>query len=341
MLTSGAILYLMSEIEKYQFIHHFVPHPVHRKRATLLSHKALFAYSLILLVLLFAVKVAIPKVFPGVLGYASNITVSDLYASTNKLRADNGLSALALNETLSAAARQKAEDMFKNDYWAHISPSGVKPWDFIIGANYDYSYAGENLAKNFNTSDEVVSAWNNSPSHRENLLSSNYDDVGYAVVDGVLGGYKTTLVVQMFGRPRTPSYLAGTESGTPVGGPSVSEEAVKSESTQQAEVGAQELVPQEAIPVVETEQPPVPAVISVQPTPQQLENPIFPINLALASKYMLAVFGFFILGLMVLDVWYSRRKAIPKFTGHTFAHITLLLFLVASIWLVMSPGSIL
>lgn len=47
--------------------------------------------------------------------------------------------------------------------------------------------------------DSVVKAWMNSPTHRENLLSSRYQDIGIAVIDGSLGGRETTLVVQMFG----------------------------------------------------------------------------------------------------------------------------------------------
>jgi len=39
----------------------------------------------------------------------------------------------------------------------------------------------------------------NSPSHRENMLSNRYRDMGVAVADGNLGGRETTLVVQMFG----------------------------------------------------------------------------------------------------------------------------------------------
>ena len=38
-----------------------------------------------------------------------------------------------------------------------------------------------------------------SPTHRENLLNSRYQDMGLAIVDGKLGGRETTLVVQMFG----------------------------------------------------------------------------------------------------------------------------------------------
>ena len=50
-------------------------------------------------------------------------------------------------------------------------------------------------------SDGVVKAWLDSTTHRDNLLRREYTDVGFAVVNGILNGEETTLVVQMFGKP--------------------------------------------------------------------------------------------------------------------------------------------
>ncbi len=197
-------------IDKFQFIYHFLPHPEHKRRATLLSNKALVIYCLVIMLTIGSLRF-FPKFAPGVLGYASSINMKDLLVDSNKMRTDRGLSALRVNAKLTEAAQEKAANMFKDQYWAHVSPSGSEPWDFILKQNYDYTYAGENLAKNFSTSQDVVTAWYNSPSHRENLLSPNYDEVGFAVVNGVLDGYETTLVVQMFGRPRDPHQVATVE----------------------------------------------------------------------------------------------------------------------------------
>ncbi|MFH1648132.1 MAG: CAP domain-containing protein, partial [Patescibacteria group bacterium] len=119
-------------IEKYQFMHHFLPHEEEQTRSKFLSNGAILLYC----IFVFAITATfrfLPKLVPGVLGYASNITISDLLAQTNQKRSDKGLSPLRLNSTLSEAAKQKAYDMFENDYWAHISPDGVEPWDFILG----------------------------------------------------------------------------------------------------------------------------------------------------------------------------------------------------------------
>lgn len=136
-----------------------------------------------------------------VLGYATNITVGDLNAHSNAQRSNGGLGSLTLHSQLNAAAQAKAQDMFADDYWAHIAPDGTTPWSFIKGAGYSYRLAGENLAKNFATSAGVVTAWMNSPSHRENVMNGEFVHVGYGVVNGTLQGEELTLVVAMYGTP--------------------------------------------------------------------------------------------------------------------------------------------
>lgn len=265
----------------------------------------------------------VPLVVPGVLGYASNINVQALLDETNAVRQKNGLKPLTYNSELELAAQRKANDMFTEDYWAHVSPSGVKPWDFIIAAGYDYEYAGENLAKNFSNSDEVVTAWFNSSSHRDNLLNANYDEVGFAVVNGELEGYETTLVVQMFGKTRTPSYLASEDSTLPIETAPVAVPEV-----QEVPVSNQ-VVKQEAMPLVDHAPEGAPA-------PSELL-----INLSEAPRYIVAVFVGFLLALLGVDLWYSHRRKIYKFTGHTIAHITFLLFILGSVLFMLSPGKIL
>lgn len=306
-------------IEKFQFVHHFLPHPEQQKRATLLSNRAIVIYCLAML-LIAGVFRFLPKVVPGVLGYASDITVKDLLTYTNARRKDAGLSELRLNSALTSAAHQKAEDMFKDQYWAHISPDGTEPWDFILGQNYDYIYAGENLAKNFSNSKDVVEAWMKSTSHKENLLSPNYDEIGFAVVNGVIEGYETTLVVQMFGRPRNAAQVA-----------SVYEEQTVLEKEATAAVSERVELPATEGTSESLQQP-----VYTQALP---ENPA--LDVTVATKTVSAVFGGFVGTLLALDVWYSKRKGIHKFTGHTVAHLGILVLVVASIWFVLTPGIVL
>lgn len=151
---------------------------------------------------------------PQVLGYATDINASDVISLTNQQRAANGLGALSTNAQLNAAAQAKAQDMFANNYWAHDSPSGKTPWDFIAASGYHYSTAGENLAKDFDTSGGVVNAWMNSSEHRANILNSSYIDTGVAVMNGTLQGSETTLVVAMYASPASQPHPAAPAAST-------------------------------------------------------------------------------------------------------------------------------
>src|SRR4030042_592071 len=156
---------------------------------------------LVILVLVFQVVISLfMRVKPGVLGFASNISVDEIVALTNQRRQSNGFSLLQTNSSLSQAAANKAAYMFTKDYWAHNAPDGTTPWVFFNQVGYNYRYAGENLARDFGDSGSIISAWMNSPTHKDNILSDHYNEIGVAVVNGVLGGQETTLVVQMFGQ---------------------------------------------------------------------------------------------------------------------------------------------
>lgn len=179
---------------------YFFPHPSTHQKAYLLHWHFLVIYILIFILLRVGFDVfALYK--PGVLGIESKVTVEEIIIKTNQERQNNGLSPVKENTALDQAAYQKAKNMFAENYWAHYSPSGHNPWEFIKSTGYRFSYAGENLARNFYNADEVVRAWMNSLTHRENLLGDKYQDIGVAVVEGELQGVKTTLVVQIFATP--------------------------------------------------------------------------------------------------------------------------------------------
>lgn len=144
----------------------------------------------------------------------STITVSRIVQLTNAERKKAGLNELKVNSKLAQAAGFKGEDMLENDYFAHISPSGVTPWFWMAKVGYTYQVAGENLAIDFTEAEDVVTAWLNSPSHKENMLRSDYTETGVAVVAGEFEGGTSTIVVHMFGKP-TGSAAAAQTSATP------------------------------------------------------------------------------------------------------------------------------
>lgn len=141
----------------------------------------------------------VKRVNPSVLGFATDITVEKVLELVNGKREENNLPPLVLSSELSQAATKKASDMFINNYWAHISPTGTTPWNFITSSGYQYLYAGENLAKDFDKTEDMVGAWMSSTTHRANILKPEYTDIGLSVMNGKLNGSDTTLVVQEFG----------------------------------------------------------------------------------------------------------------------------------------------
>jgi hypothetical protein len=181
----------------------FTPREENNFRAKALHTDFLTYYLIFALFLTFCFK-SLGGGAERILGFATDISVSKLYELTNAERTKYDLQKLQYNDSLAAAARKKAEYMFQHNYWSHYAPDGTTPWDFIVSQGYQYEYAGENLAKNFLFSQGVVDAWMNSKTHKENILRKDYTEVGFAVVNGILNGEQTTLVVQMFGKPISP-----------------------------------------------------------------------------------------------------------------------------------------
>ena len=187
----------------------FIPTKRNDYQPILIRKTALSVYTLILLLV---------NMFGGVLGIpevmASSITPENIISLTNQQRTSAGLNALNTDPRLTAAAQAKANNMFQEQYWDHFGPNGETPWMFITQAGYKYVYAGENLAKGFKTAEGVHEAWMASPTHKENIMSGNYKDIGVAVVEGTLLGKKTILVVQMFGNLTSQTVKSATTTPT-------------------------------------------------------------------------------------------------------------------------------
>ena len=285
-------------------LHHlFLPHHTNNQRAKVLHIDALFGYVLLLMIFNLGLRTVHHKL-PSVLGYATDIHIEQLMAATNAERTAAGLPVLEFNATLARAAAAKAEYMFKKGYWAHNSPDGTVPWDFINAAGYRYTLAGENLAKNFSNSEGVVAAWMDSPTHKENILKSGYREVGFAVVNGILNGEETTLVVQMFGAPQPFAQAAG-----PAQTPALEITPAASASTVVAVAGQ-----------------------AVQ------KNPV--IDIPTVTRDVGFVFMGILGGVIAVDAAVVRRRRLVRLTGHNVAHI---LFLAAIVFvsLGISRGSLL
>lgn len=250
-----------------------------------------------------------------ILGYASNITTEAVITQTNSMRTGQGIGTLAYSDTLSQAAAAKARDMFANNYWAHTSPTGREPWDFIRGAGYTYRVAGENLARDFDSTQPMVSAWMNSPTHRANILNPRYQEIGIAVVNGSMHGVETTLVVQMFAAPieRTAQQAITEAAAETVTVPAA---VVAEAETPVADVEN---------PVVESEQQAVLAQASVPAGELQtgiLYSPKLLLRVVLLSMFCL------VLVVLAYDALVIGHRRATRIVGKNLAHIMLLLVAV-------------
>lgn len=330
----------------FKRLHHFlVPHERNNHRAKALHHDTLLAYILILGIFNLGINF-IHRQAPGILGYATDIRVEQLLESTNAKRSEAGLPQLTLNGTLSQAAQAKASDMFSNNYWAHNSPTGKTPWDFIVAAGYRYTLAGENLAKNFDTSSAVVDAWMASQTHKDNLLKDGYREVGFAVVNGVLNGEETTLVVQMFGSGESravaqiPQVRAEEPQAQPTAVPRLTAVPLPTAMPEPSDAAPVE-VPAE--PAARTEDVSSPSAVSLaDPTQSGLFAGVRitpAVNIPGLTREVTYIFTGLIIGVLAVDAFIVSRKKLVRLAGHNVAHILFLTTVLIS-GLTMTRGSL-
>lgn len=131
---------------------------------------------------------------------AQTITEKSVITLVNADRSARGIAQLNESPELSRAAMEKAMDMVANNYFDHDSPSGLTPWYWIEKNDYNFRFAGENLAINFNDNNDQENAWMDSPSHRKNILNPKYAEIGVAVLKGKINGRISILTVQLFGK---------------------------------------------------------------------------------------------------------------------------------------------
>lgn len=286
----------------HQFLKHlFIPHNTNNFRPKLLHNSSIFVIILLLLAGTILVR-GFQNISPDILGISYSITESDLFTQTNKARTDQGLAPLSQNAALSLAAKKKLQYMFEKNFWAHFAPDGTSPWSFIKSSGYSYSYAGENLAKGFTNSQDIINAWLASPSHRENLLSANYREIGFAIQEGNLQGEDTVMVVQMF----------GSQPGTA---------AVPQKIASAPKPKVQSL-----------------AVAPVVRKQKVVASPV--VNSASVTKTVAIGALTLFLILLVVDIIIVNKRKIPRIVGHNLDHIILLAIFLLFLLLEVKGGTL-
>jgi len=138
-----------------------------------------------------------------------------IFYLTNDARRRNGVAALTYDNSLTLKAREKSDDMLKNNYFSHTSPTGKtfkdrlqeeKPASFrtiyrageniYMGSRFDYNVDIKTQAR------LIVDGWMTSPGHRKNMLEPGFTHMGVGVSTRDKECYATQIFTGMAPRPQ-------------------------------------------------------------------------------------------------------------------------------------------
>lgn len=114
-----------------------------------------------------------------------------MFQLVNKERRALGLGELTWNDELAEVGRIQSKDMWRRQYFSHVNPDGLDPFDRLDAANITYLAAGENLAL-APTTPIAHTGLMNSPGHRANILSPEYGEIGIGAIRNGLYGIMYT-----------------------------------------------------------------------------------------------------------------------------------------------------
>jgi hypothetical protein len=153
----------------------------------------------------FAIRILLPLVVTMLASplIAADITRQAVLDGMNAVRAAHDLPPLHFEPRLDNSADDRMHDMEDLGYWSHQSPDGRSPFLWLTRHNYEFSFAGENLATGFETSELLVESWMESKGHRDNILSPFYTECGMAIIEGSTTERRMgKSIVVLFARPR-------------------------------------------------------------------------------------------------------------------------------------------
>jgi uncharacterized protein YkwD len=89
---------------------------------------------------------------------------------------------LSWSTALTEAARLHSQDMITRNFFSHTNPSGQGVGNRVQAQGYTWSAVGENIAAGQSSVRVVMDGWMASSGHCNNIMSSNYTEVGVACV---------------------------------------------------------------------------------------------------------------------------------------------------------------
>lgn len=124
-----------------------------------------------------------------------------LVTEINDIRLGNGLKTLRPVPTLFRSAELKAKDILENQLFEHWDKNGKETWHFFCKGGYcNWTWAGENLAREQWSVEKIVEAWWNSPTHKGVLLAEEAEEIGTGIVCGEYGGILQPIIVMHVGK---------------------------------------------------------------------------------------------------------------------------------------------
>lgn len=122
----------------------------------------------------------------------------DLFNAVNAQRTQAGLQGLEENGCVTYVAYLRSQDMAASNYFSHTGPSGETAFSLMDSNAVRYGWAGENLARDNYPDDQTVAVSIRdlmaSPGHRDNILSTNYTQMGVGFAEDSAGMKYYTMV---------------------------------------------------------------------------------------------------------------------------------------------------
>lgn len=104
------------------------------------------------------------------------VLAAEVISIINDIRRENSLSPLSANASVQNAAQIRSKE--QTQLFSHTRPNGNSCFSVLSEQGISYKGAGENIAYGQKNAEEVVTAWMASESHRANILSKNFTDIG-------------------------------------------------------------------------------------------------------------------------------------------------------------------
>ena len=100
--------------------------------------------------------------------------------SVNALRGASGLSPVALESKLNAAAATHARDMQRQNRPWHFGSDGSSPIDRLQRVGYSGPLVGEVISETYETELETLAAWMDQPDTRRVIMSPDARNIGFS-----------------------------------------------------------------------------------------------------------------------------------------------------------------